>query len=276
MTAALGRVLRTLGPSSAGRKARPGPARRVLAYARLELVRGLRSGQYLLLAVIAPLGLLLADVLATHGAGGRSGRELVQGIFAVDQLATLAALGAGLAASGSRLAADRAGGWVVALRLASLTRVQMLAGRLIAALLLAGLAILAVVVVGAILGVGTVRGRADVAPVRWLLLALAIWVGSVPFALVGMAVGMFLGRRAAVTAVLAIYVGLAIGGGLLAPIGILPAAIGTIGRILPTFAVEDLGWHALLGQGLSAHDLTLLAAESLALGSLLAWSRRRA
>jgi ABC-2 type transport system permease protein len=245
-------------------------ARRVLAYARLEVVRGARSGPYLLLAIATPFALLLASLVAGPAAAGSAGSEPVRGALAVDQLATLAALGAGLAASGSRLAADRAGGWVQTLAMASLPRLQMLEGRLLAACLLAGMAIVVVVASGA------VAAPRDASLLGWLLLAGAIWIGSVPFACLGLAVGLWLGRRGSIAAVVAIYLGLALGGGLLSPIGIWPGTVGTIGRILPTFAVEDLGWHALLGQGLSAHDLTLLAAETLALGSLLAWSRRRA
>jgi hypothetical protein len=109
----------------------------------------------------------------------------------------------------------------------------------------------------------------------WSLLAAALWAGSIPLALFAVLVGMYLDRRAAIALTALLYGGLILGGGLIGPIGLLPPTIGTIGRTLPTFVVENLGWHVLIGQGLNAHDVTLLAAEGLALVSLLAWSRRR-
>ena len=56
----------------------------------------------------------------------------------------------------------------------------------------------------------------------------------------------------------------------------LPAVLATIGGALPSFLVRDLAWRAALGQGISAQDATLLAAESFGLGSLVLWKRRSA
>lgn len=254
---------------------RPPPWRRpavgFVGYVRFEILRTLRSRQYQLLAAALPVTLYL---LGTQPGLGRPPTALIEGgswgTNALDRMATLGALGAGLAAAGSRMAADRTDGWIRTLRLASLPSARMLAGRTIAGVASAGLPLLLVIVAGVLV-------RAVALPVAgWLQLVVSVWAGALPFALLGIVVGLSLGRPAAVVAVLAVYLGLAIIGGLLEPIVSLPAVLATIGGALPSFLVRDLAWRAALGQGISAQDATLLAAESFGLGSLVLWKRRSA
>ena len=258
------------GPRSWGPSSPRGPIVPLLAYARLEIARSVRSRQYIALAILVPVALYaLFLVEATLGPGPAVDAAL-RSTFTLAALATLGALGAGLAAGGNRLASEWDSGWVRTLTLAPLPRSQLLAGRVTAGVVTAGLAILVVI------GAGDLLDGGRLASGSWPGLIASLWIGAVPFVLLGVVVGMSLGPRAAAASVVALYVGLAVGGGLLEPIGWLPIGLATIGRVLPSFVVDDLGWRVLLGQGLSAHDLTLLAAESLALGSLLAWNRRPA
>ena len=241
------------------------------SYVRLEILRTLRSRQYQVLAVALPVGLYL---LYTQPDLGRRPTALIDGgawsANALDRMATLGALGAGLAASGSRLAADRASGWIRTLSLAPLPPQQMLSGRVVAGVVSAALPVLIVSGIGLVVhGVALPTGR-------WLQLFTSLWAGALPFALLGVVVGLSLGRAAAVGSVLVLYLGLAFVGGLVEPIASLPAVIATIGRTLPSFVVRDLGWRAVLGQGPSAQDAALLAAESFGLGSLVFWKRRSA
>ncbi len=248
-----------------------GHAAILYAYVRLEVSRTLRSRQYQLLAIALPIGLLLLDVRV--GAGGQRDPALAgadASAYALAAMATLGTLGATLAANGNRLAADRADGWVRTLMLSPMSRFDMLFGRLVAGVVSVGGPILVVITAGALLhGAGSTAGT-------WLQLVVSLWIGAVPLALLGMVVGLFLRRDAAIAAVLALWLGLAYGGGLLAPLATPPVDIATIGRVLPSFLLDDLVWHELLGQGPSARDIALVAAESLAVGSLIVWNRRSA
>ena len=246
-----------------------GHATILYAYVRLEVVRTLRSRQYQLLAIALPIGLCLLDVKA--GAGGQRDAALPGAdsiAYALAATATLGTLGATLAANGSRLAADRAGGWVRTLMLSSMSRFDMLFGRLVAGVVSVGGPILVAIAAGVLLhGAGSTAGS-------WLLLAVSLWIGAVPLAMLGMVVGLSLRRGAAIATVVALWLGLAYGGGLLAPIATPPVDIATIGRVLPSFLLDDVVWHELLGQGPSARDIALLAAESFAVGSLIVWNGR--
>lgn len=245
-----------------------GHAALLCAYVRLEVVRSLRSRQFLLLALGIPVGLYL---VSTGPGLGRQPDALVGGTtwkaYAMVSMAALAALGAGLAATGSRLAAERASGWVRTLALVPLPRLHMLVGRVVACVVIAGPPMFAVI------GTAVLARGVGLAPGRWLQLIVSLWIGAVPFALLGVVVGLSLGRDAAVGVVLVLYLGLAVIGGLVVPIETLPAIVATMGHLMPSFLVGDLGLQAILGRSPSAHDITLLAAESLAFGSFIAWIR---
>lgn len=246
-----------------------GDAALLYAYLRLEVVRLLRSRQFHILALALPVGLYL--VLTQPGLG-RQPDALTGGMtwktYAMVSMAVLGALGAGLAASGSRLAAERDGGWVRTLTVAHLPRLYMLAGRVVVGVVTAGIPILLV------LGVAVLVHGVGLAPGRWLQLIASLWIGAVPFALLGVVVGLVSGRNVAVVVVPGLYVGLAVVGGLIQPIETLPAVVATMGHVLPSFLVGDLGWQAILGRSPSAQDITLLAAESLAFGSFVVWIPR--
>ncbi len=110
-------------------------------------------------------------------------------------------------------------------------------------------------------------------PASWVQLAASIWIGAVPFVLLGTVVGLVPERRTALALVVALYVGLPAVGGLLAgPLtGGAPAV--TIGWIEPSYVVGDLGWQAIRGQPPSPVDITLLVVQSVALGAAVGWLR---
>lgn len=235
------------------------------ACVRLEVIRAARSRQYQLLAVGLPIGLYVAGSVgglwaATPGIDGSSG-----GARAMVAMATLGALGAALAVGGSRLAADRASGWLRTVALAPLSWHSLLLGRGVAGVALAGVTVLL------LLGLGALVGDVALSPAGWAQLAATTWAGAVPFVLLGMVAGLAPGRRAASALVVALYVGLGAAAWLPDPPGTPAAAAATIGWIEPSYLVGDLGWQAIRGQAPSPVDITLLVAQAVALGATVAW-----
>ena len=233
---------------------------------RLEAVRTLRSRQYQLLAVGIPLGLYLVitagnpEPWATAAVSGPSWRAQ-----AMVALATLGALGAGLASGGSRMAVDRASGWLRTLVLVPLPRLDLLVGRVATGVALAGIPILLLA------GIAAVLEGVALSPAGWAQLVASIWIGAVPFALLGTLVGRAPCRGAARALGGALFGGVAGGGGVVVPPRTLPAPGATIGWVVPSYVVGDLAWQAILGQPPSPLDITLLVAQSLALGAVVAW-----
>ena len=65
-------------------------------------------------------------------------------------------------------------------------------------------------------------------------------------------------------------------GGLWMPLAILPGALRTIGRALPTNRLGDLGWRIAAGHAPTAASGHILVAWTAALAGLATWSYRRA
>ncbi len=68
--------------------------------------------------------------------------------------------------------------------------------------------------------------------------------------------------------------GLAILGGLWAPISSFPDTLATIGRMLPSFRLADLGRAALTGGAPDLADIAVLAVYATVIGALAAWRYR--
>jgi ABC-2 type transport system permease protein len=136
-------------------------------------------------------------------------------------------------------------------------------GRILSALAF-GLASAATVVVVAVATTSVaLSGRG------WALFVLAIAVGSVPFALFGIALGYWLTPRGALPTANILFLGLSYAGGLLSGGGGVPDSLATLSRYLPTrlwgnllsAAVEGRGWRAVDVLGLAVYA-TLFAAAA--------------
>jgi ABC-2 type transport system permease protein len=233
---------------------------------RLEAIRAARSRQYQLLAIAIPVGLYLAVIVGGLDPWPAAGIGLASWrAQAMVAMATLGALGAGLVIGGSRLAGDRASGWLRTLALAPLPWPYLLLGRGAAGVALAGVPVVLLLVLGALLG------GVALPPAAWPQLAASIWIGAVPFVLLGMIAGLAPGRRTGLALVMALYIGLGAAGGLVAGPRTPAPPAATIGWIEPSYVVGDLGWQAIRGQPPSPVDITLLVMQSLALGAAVAW-----
>ena len=161
----------------------------MLAYARFEIVRTLRSVRYLVLVAGLPVVLELLFGSRTHADFHDGGVTFA--VFYATAMVAWAAMGAAINASGFRLAAERAAGWLRQLRITPLSDSAWLGGKLAQALFLvipaATLVVLAAVTIGG----------AHLAAGRWLGLLVVALVGAIPFAFLGLVIGQGVDAEAA-------------------------------------------------------------------------------
>jgi ABC-2 type transport system permease protein len=101
-------------------------------------------------------------------------------------------------------------------------------------------------------------GTFDTDMVTWLQLLAVLLLGSLPFALLGLAVGFASSGRAAPAILNALFLPMAIAGGLWMPIDQLPDFIQQVAPWLPTYHVSQLGLGVLLGDPVVDHVAALL------------------
>jgi ABC-2 type transport system permease protein len=236
-------------------------------YLKLEVLRVLRNRRYRILALAVPIGfyLLFGKLMNTGGDIRGTG---VQSWFMVS-MAAYSAMLAVVFMGGSRLAAERLGGWTRVLRVTPLPAWGYMATKVLAALLLALPSILLVSATAAI--AGPVRLGAG----EWAQTVLLLWVGTLPFAAFGILLGYLFDADTAQPVSIVSILLLAMLGGLFIPTVAMPAVMRHIAHVLPSYHLADLGWRAVGGLAPHAADLLVLAAYAAAFAVLIMWRYRR-
>lgn len=183
--------------------------------------------------------------------------------------AAFALLGVAFFQFGVGIAAERASPWQVFLRALPAAPAARFAARVAAALEF-GLAAAAAVVATALL---TTSAGLDAR--RWLALVAVLLAGSVPFALLGIAIGYWATPKGALPLANVLYLGLSYAGGLWTGAGDLPRIVREVSPYLPTRRWGDLLAAAVAGPGIPVAALLWLLAYSAAFAVLATWGYRR-
>ena len=107
-------------------------------------------------------------------------------------------------------------------------------------------------------------GSFDTALGTWLRLAAVLLVGSLPFALLGLAAGFVTSGRVAPALLNAVFIPMVVASGLWMPLETLPAFVQRIAPLLPTYHLAQWGMGVLLGEPVLDHVGALLATTAVA------------
>ncbi|MEU8181854.1 ABC transporter permease [Micromonospora sp. NPDC049047] len=237
------------------------------AYLRFEVRRLIRDPRLMLFSVLGPV---LTYLIFSGFAG--SGDQL-EGVAAPAALMVgLAGYGAvaGVLSVGSAVAQERAVGWLHQLRVTPLPPWRAVVTKALVSTLTGVPSVVAVGVAG--------RLQQDVHldAARWTALLLLLWAGSIPFALLGLAIGYGLAPQVAQVVNFLAFLGLSVLGGLLLPVTYFPAALRHLAHLLPTYRYAELGWRSVAGLPPTPSGLGLLLAWTLLFAAVAAWAYRRA
>ena len=242
----------------------PQPLRALGAYLRLEVPRALRNPRLILLTIVFPVAFYLLFTRVLTG-GARLDND--ERAFLMVSMAAYGAIGATLSA-GVRIAMERTNGWTRQLRVTPLPPFAYVTTKLLTAYL-AGIPAIVLVMLAAL----TVNGVA-LPPTTWLTILVALMLGVLPFAALGVAIGYVFDESTAQLVFTISFVGLSALGGLWTPISTFPDAVATIGRMLPSFHFANLGWSALAGEAPDVGDVLALLAYGLVFVGIVGWRYR--
>jgi ABC-2 type transport system permease protein len=163
---------------------------------------------------------------------------------------------------------DRESGWLRALKITPLT-----AGRVLSARILAGVTVaLPAIVAVAVTAVLAHQVRLDAW--QWAAGLGLLWVGTLPFVALGIAIGSLTNSTTAYALTTGLYFALAALGGLWVPPAQFSPTLRDIAATLPSYNLADLGWRVAgglapsLGAGLNLVGWTIgLTAVALAAGA---------
>ncbi|MCZ7440288.1 ABC transporter permease [Micromonospora sp. WMMC241] len=189
--------------------------------------------------------------------------------YATAAMVTFATMSANIFQYGVGVAEDRDQPWNPYTRTLPAGPAPRLAGRILAGLVLTYLSMVPVVVIAA------VATAARVTPARFLLGLVAVAVISVPFTLLGLAIGYSLPSKAAIVVAQVLFFPLAFGGGLLSRPDNAPGFVRVIAPYLPTRGAVELMWAAVAGWEPDPKALVMLVVWVLVLAGVAGWAYRR-
>jgi ABC-2 type transport system permease protein len=177
--------------------------------------------------------------------------------------AGFAAIGVAFFQFGVGIAVERASPWETYARTLPIGPAVRLGARLLSAALFAGAA------AGLLVAVAVPVTGATLTPLQWLSLAIALLAGTVPFALLGIALGYWTPERGALPIANLLYLGLSYAGGLWLRPRDLPDPVAGISPYLPTRSLANVlaaaatggpvPWRSWLALGVFAAIFAALA-----------------
>ncbi|WP_329179379.1 ABC transporter permease [Streptomyces sp. NBC_01477] len=208
----------------------------MIEYVRLEVRRTLRDTGFMIVGVATPL---LMYLLFTNLGGGDSSQDKMDyARFSMIGMAAYGALGAALAL-GPGVAEDKARGWLRQLRVTPLSPLQVVLGRA----LTAGVTVLPAIVT--VFTAGALVNGVRLAVWQWAAAAGLLWLGTIPFTLLGLGNGYGLTAQTTGVVSMVSMMGLSVIGGLWIPVDVFPRWLAAISRWTPTNRFGDLGWSVL-------------------------------
>ncbi|MYW64545.1 ABC transporter permease [Streptomyces sp. SID8379] len=231
-------------------------------YLRLEVRRTLRDGRFVIGTVAMPV---LMYLLFTNIGANDSGWKTASMIG----MAAYGALGAALNTAGG-VAEDRAVGWLRQLRITPMSPREGVIGRALTGAVTVLPAIAVVLLAGAL--VNGVRMDAW----KWPAVALLLWLGSLPFTMLGLGNGYRMTSQAMGGVNMLCYLGLAVLGGLWFPVALFPDWLREVSSFTPTNRFAQLGTAVADGHAPSVAALAIMVGWLLAFGSYAVVSYRRA
>ncbi|WP_055489779.1 ABC transporter permease [Streptomyces sp. TP-A0356] len=199
----------------------------MLDYLWLEVRRTLRDVGFVIVGVAMPvmMYLLFTNIGAADGAWRTA---------SMVGMAAYGAVGSALSTGGG-VAEDRAIGWLRQLRVTPMTPRQVVTGRALTSSVTVLPAIVAVLAAG-----GLVNG-VRLAVWQWAAIALLLWLGSVPFTLLGLGNGYRLTAQTTGVTNMVCNLGLAVLGGLWFPATLFPGWLREVSAYTPTYRFAELG-----------------------------------
>ena len=180
------------------------------SFLAFELRRMLRSPGVLVWTLAFPVVFYLLNFAnKTNNAGAQRWAGTTWAVYFMVSMCAWAAIAAAANAGGARLAAERANGWTRYLRLTPLPSWAYAAGKVLTG---AALALMAALALSLIAGAAA---RPQLPASAWAAMILACWLGSLPFAALGILIGLAAGTSVAQPAMVAVVLVLNVLGGLL-------------------------------------------------------------
>ena len=221
----------------------------VITLGRLEIRRTLRNRRVMFFTILYPVLLFLLSASSVKGKNV-PGTDIPYVDYFLVAYASFGVIAASLNNNAMRIAQERKEGWIRQLRLTALPSYGYVTSKICASLV----AVIPAIVVT--FAVGTTEG-VKLSGSQWVSAFLVIWLGSLAFTALGIAIGYGVPQDAVQPVTLIIYVaGSFLGGQFFAVSGTLE----NIGKALPTYWVRQIATDVVSQQPTEWKGVAILGA----------------
>lgn len=233
-----------------------------LALARAEIRRLGRNKRYTLFSLALPVVLYAVVAPSVKHA---TAYGVAYAAYYMVAMASFGAFSGALTGNAQRIAQERKDGWVRQLRLTSLPANSYVVAKVIASLVTT---VPAVVIV---LALGRMIGGVHLAGWKWIAIGVAIWLGSMTFAALAVAIGYRFDPDTVQPIAIFVYLVMSVLGGIWFP---LTGFLGHVGQVLPTYQIVRVGTDLIGSQSVSATAIITILAWFAAFVVLAVWAVR--
>jgi ABC-2 type transport system ATP-binding protein len=110
---------------------------------------------------------------------------------------------------------------------------------------------------------------------QWGFGLIALWLGTLPFVMLGIAIGTLTDSTTAYGVSMGLYFAFAALGGLWVPPAVFPPALREVAKVLPSYNQADLGWQIAGHAAPTAASVLVLAAWTAGLAAIAYWGGAR-
>ncbi|CAB0150764.1 hypothetical protein PSI9734_01205 [Pseudidiomarina piscicola] len=201
--------------------------------ARYDLLSLWRTPSFILPAILFPVVFYILFGIVLDFSSGASSYMLVS-------YACFGMMGPSMFNYASAVASDRAHGWLTLKRIAPMPLSAYIFAKYYSSL------VFALCIAFILFGTGAFFADVTLVLWQWVALLLVLLIGTLPFALIGLLLGLCLSDKAAPAMVNLIYLPMAFLSGLWVPLQFLPTSIQYIAYGLPAYHYSQLA-HAVIG-----------------------------
>jgi ABC-2 type transport system permease protein len=235
----------------------------VIALSRVEALRLLRNRRLMFFTIIYPVILFL--IYSPQAKGTIAGTHVSAKAYFLVSFASFGVIAASLNNNALRIAQERKEGWIRQLRLTALPSYGYVTSKTASALIAVIPAIVVTFAVGSSQGV---RFSTSV----WVSSFLVLWLGSLAFTALGIAIGYGVPQDAVQPVTLIIYI---VGGFLGGQFYQVSGVMETIGKFFPTYWVRQLATEVVTQQPISVSGVLILGAWVVGCAALAALMYQR-
>jgi len=235
----------------------------VLAHARYQILEQIRVPIGLVASGLFPAISMLAFVVPFAGS------DPLSATVATGSMMLIGAMSAALISLAISVSQDREQPWNPYLRTLPAGPVPHFTGRILTTMAMMLTSMIPVLLIAALFTEASISG------LRLVLGVGAVLVAAVPFMLIGLFLGFTLPSKAAIAVSQILFFPLAIAGGLMVPLQMMPGFIGTLSAFLPSRGAGELIWWTATGVTPAVLPLVTLAVWTALAGAGAAWAYRR-